>query len=124
MAVEFALLLPMLVTLVGGMIEFGLALYFQGIITNASREAARAGIVIGIPRPTQGEITNVAQTYLTGAGVSCGASCITVTGAQGSSGSDLTVRVDLPYQFVLLPGFIEDFVGQITLSSTTTMKHE
>ena len=123
-AVEFTLLLPMLVTLLAGIIEFGFALYFQEVITNASREAARAGIVIGDPRPTEGEITDVALTYLANLGVSCASSCINVTGAQGGSGGDLTVRVDLPYQFAILPGFLTDFVGDITLRSAATMKHE
>ena len=124
MAVEFALLLPMLVTLVAGTIEFGFALYSQEVITNASREAARAGIVIGDPRPTEGEITNVALTYLTNFGMSCATSCISITGAQGDSGNDLTVSVDLPYRFVMLPGIIDNFVDEITLRATTTMKHE
>jgi Flp pilus assembly protein TadG len=123
-AVEFALLLPMLVTLVAGIIEFGFALYFQEVITNASREAARAGIVIGTPRPTAGEIKSVALTYLTNLGVSCTTSCISVSGAQGSSGSDLTVTVSLPYRFVILPGFLDSMVGEITLGAMTTMKHE
>ncbi|HEY7493318.1 MAG TPA: TadE/TadG family type IV pilus assembly protein [Candidatus Tectomicrobia bacterium] len=123
-AVEFALLLPMLMALVAGIIEFGLGLYFQEVITNASREAARAGIVIGVPRPTAGEIKNVALTYLTNLGVSGTASYISVTGAQGNSGTDLTVRVDLPYRFVILPGFLEGFVSNITLRAATTMKHE
>jgi TadE-like protein len=123
-AVEFALLLPMLVTLFAGIIEFGLALYFQEVITNASREAARSGIVMGMPRPTEGEVTNVALTYLTNLGVPCTASCISVSGAQGDSGDDLTVRVDLPYRFAILPGFIEGFVGDITLRAMTVMKHE
>ena len=123
-AVEFALLLPMLVTLFAGIIEFGLALYFQEVITNASREAARSGIVMGMPRPTEGEITNVALTYLTNLGVPCTASHISVSGAQGDSGDDLTVRVDLPYRFVILPGFIEGFVGDITLRAMTVMKLE
>ena len=74
-AVEFALVLPILITLVAGIIEFGVALYFQGVITNASREAARAGIIIGDPRPTQSEITDVALTYMTNLGVSCDDSC-------------------------------------------------
>ena len=123
-AVEFALLLPMLVTLFAGIIEFGLAVYFKEVITNASREAARTGIVMGMPRPTEGEVTNVALTYLTNLGVPCTASCISVSGAQGDSGDDLTVRVDLPYRFVILPGFIEGFVGAITLRAMTVMKHE
>ena len=123
-AVEFALLLPMLVTLFAAIVEFGFGFYFQEVITNASREAARAGIIIGVPRPTAGEITNVALAYLTNFGVSCTTSCVDVTGAQGNSGTNLTVRVDVPYRFVILPGFIDDFVSDITLRSATTMKHE
>jgi Flp pilus assembly protein TadG len=124
MAVESALLLPILITLVAGAIEFGFALYFQEVITNASREAARAGIVIGDPRPTDGEIRSVALAYLTNFGVSCEASCILVTGAQGDTGADLTVGVEVPYRFAILSGFIEGFVNDITLRAVTTMKHE
>jgi hypothetical protein len=123
-AVEFALFLPMLVALFASIIEFGLAMYYQEVITNASREAARAGIIIGMPRPTEGEIRNVALTYLTNLGVPCSASCISVNGAQGDSGDDLMVRVDLPYRFAILPGFIEGFVGAITLRAGTVMKLE
>ena len=43
-AVEFAIVLPFLVVLVFGIIEFGLLLYNQQVITNASREGARAAI--------------------------------------------------------------------------------
>ena len=123
-AIEFAILLPMLVTFIAAIIEFGFGFYFQEVITNASREAARAGITVGAPRPTAGEIANVALAYLTNFGVSCTASCVNVTGAQGSSGADLTVRVNVPYRFVILPGFIDDFVSDITLRATTVMKHE
>lgn len=124
MTVEFALLLPILVMLIAGILEFGLTLYLQEVITNASREAARAGIVIGDPRPTAEEVMNVALTYLTNFGVSCEISCVSVTGAQGNSGDDLTVRVDLPYHFMMLPSFIDGFVGEITLRAATTMKQE
>jgi Flp pilus assembly protein TadG len=124
MAVEFALLLPVLVMLVAGILEFGLTLYLQEVITNASREAARAGIVIGNPRPTEEEITNVALAYLENFGASCAGACISVSGAQGNSGDDLTVSVDLAYRFVILPDFIEGFVGEVTLRAMTTMKHE
>lgn len=44
-AVEFALLLPFLAVFIFGTIEFGLLLYNQQVITNASREGARAAIV-------------------------------------------------------------------------------
>lgn len=43
-AVEFAILLPFLVSLAFGIIEIGLLLYNQQVLTNASREGARAAI--------------------------------------------------------------------------------
>lgn len=46
-AVEFALLLPVLVLIIFGIIEFGLIIYDKAVITNASREVARAGITQG-----------------------------------------------------------------------------
>lgn len=44
-AVEAAIIVPILMVLVFGIIEFGLLLYDQQVITNASREGARAAIV-------------------------------------------------------------------------------
>ena len=42
--VEFAIVLPLLLILVFGVIEFGVMFYDKAVITNASREGARAGI--------------------------------------------------------------------------------
>jgi Flp pilus assembly protein TadG len=42
-AVEFAIILPILVLLVFGIIDFGHAWYIKQIVTNASREGARYG---------------------------------------------------------------------------------
>jgi Flp pilus assembly protein TadG len=44
-AVEFALLLPVLVLITFGVIEFGLCIHNKLVLTNASREGARAGAV-------------------------------------------------------------------------------
>lgn len=70
-AVEFAILLPFLVLLVFGIIEFGLLLYNQQVLTNASREGARAAIVghcaggslPGIIRKTDAEIRQIVTDY-------------------------------------------------------------
>src|SRR5712692_6093172 len=77
-AVEFALVLPILILLVFGSVEFGLALYNKEVITNAGREGARAGIIIGNPRPTATQITTVVQAYLTGAGLNATQATVTV----------------------------------------------
>lgn len=58
-AVEFAMLLPLLMALFMGTVEMGLILYNKAVLTNASREGARAGIVLRNPKATVGEITNV-----------------------------------------------------------------
>jgi Flp pilus assembly protein TadG len=42
---EFAIVLPLLVLVFGGMVDFGILLYNKQVITNATREGARAGIV-------------------------------------------------------------------------------
>ena len=58
-AVEFALLLPLLMALLMGTLEMGLILYDKAVLTHASREGARAGIVLRNPKPSVGEISNV-----------------------------------------------------------------
>ena len=62
-AVEFALLLPVLALILFGIIEFGLLLYDQQVITNASREGARAGIVEAATRARIADITAVVTDY-------------------------------------------------------------
>jgi hypothetical protein len=54
-AVEFAIILPILILIVFGIIEFSLVLFNKHIITNASREGARAGIVSRPNRFVPGE---------------------------------------------------------------------
>lgn len=48
-ALELTILLPLLLILIFGIIEFSIILYDKQMITNASREAARAGIVYNDP---------------------------------------------------------------------------
>lgn len=61
-AIEFALILPLLMLVVFGTIEFGLLLFNQHVVTNASREGARAGIVSRLDRFEVGDAVDVEQT--------------------------------------------------------------
>ena len=61
--VEFAVVLPLLLLIVFGIIEFGFLMYNQAMLTNASREGARAGIVARSPRRSTAEIRTIVQTY-------------------------------------------------------------
>jgi Flp pilus assembly protein TadG len=107
--VEFAIILPLLVTLVFGIIDVGLLLYNKQVITNASREGARAGIA----RSTI-SVTNIVNNYCTGRLFLNGSSPPTtnVTGG-GAFQNDLTVTVNYVHNFM--------FAGIIGLSPTTAM---
>ena len=76
---EFALVLPLLMLILWGMIEFGLLLYNKQVITNASREGARAGIVAQTPRVTNGEIVAVVNSYCATYLVTFGGTGLSVT---------------------------------------------
>ena len=53
--IEFAIVVPLLILLVIGAIEFGLLCYNKQVIANASREGARAGIIVYNSSPPPGE---------------------------------------------------------------------
>ena len=55
-AVEFALILPVLLVLVFGIINYGILLYDQAVITNAAREGARWGGLLIHQRPLAAQV--------------------------------------------------------------------
>jgi Flp pilus assembly protein TadG len=88
-----------------GIVEFSLALYDKAVITNASREGARAGIVFGDPPLTDGEISGIVGSYcqnrLDHFGTPTQVTTTIVREGSGASGDDLTVQVQYQYQFWL-----------------------
>ena len=126
-AIEFALILPVLVLLLLGIIEFSLALYDKAVITNASREGARAGIVFSDPPMTDGEISSVVTSYCQNRMITFGsATQVTTTVLREgiSSGDDLTVRVRYQYQFLAVPKFVTGLAGGVQLGAQTVMRME
>jgi len=121
-AVEFAICLPILILLVCGSIEFGLLFYNQQVITNASREGVRAGIV---EETETADIVQIVENYCSGKLINlnganelqAGSVTVSVPDAQ----NDRTVRVIYDYNF-LFAGIL-DF-NQITLSAQTIMRME
>jgi Flp pilus assembly protein TadG len=126
-AVEFAIVLPILVLLVFGIIEFSVALYDKAMITNASREGARAGIVFRVPPVTDDEIANVVTTYLGNNLITFGGPAIpnTIVTRNGSNpGDELKVAVIYPYTFLLVPSFVTTLSGSINMTAETVMRME
>lgn len=123
-AVEFALVLPLLLILLLGIIEFGLVLYDKAVITNAAREGARAGIVAMNPRPTLGDAERVANDYCQAYLVTFSPNNPQVHAAPTAAGSPfLRVTVSYDYGWLTLPRFIS-LVNPLHLSATSTMRYE
>ncbi|CAG2151501.1 hypothetical protein LMG19282_03998 [Cupriavidus campinensis] len=124
-AVEFALIFPLLLFIVFGVIEFGTALYDKSVVTNASREAARAGVVLKSPAMTSAQIKQVALNYCTNKLVTYGAAAtctfpLTVSPC-ASTGTALTVQVSYTFNGLLLGPLIRPFTGPLTINALTTM---
>ncbi len=127
-AVEFALILPILLALLVGGIDASLALYDKAVITNASREGARAGIVARNPLLTDEQIRQVVRQYAQSALVSFGASPVqpTVLIQKGSLGGDPTLQVTVSYTFqgIGLGSLFQSLGRPWVLQASTVMVYE
>jgi Flp pilus assembly protein TadG len=130
--VEFALLLPVLLLLIIGIVEFGRAWNIKQVITDAAREGARKAAVYE-PTYTIDTVTNAIKTTLAAGGVNPGAP--TVIDVQGfsrptiNSNFPTTVTVKVPYSFPFFGPMFRYFMGRDmnapdTLSSSSTMRIE
>lgn len=146
--VEFAIVLPLFFLLLFGMIEFGIFLFDKHIITNASREGARAGIqqasppgVAQIPnRFTIYDIETVVYTYCSNHLVSFGINNQQLPTVEtnpdptinpkpdppcASTGDVLEVQVRYQYKYLIFPNIAKLFgnenIANPTITATTTM---
>ena len=124
-ATEFALLLPVFLMILFGIIEFGMIMYGREVVTNAAREGARAGIVQGPPKRTSGQITTIANSYLTGTGINQADVTFTPAGVGLASPNTLTVTAQYNYRF-LIP-YILNVLGipnPLLITTQVVMRHE
>jgi Flp pilus assembly protein TadG len=126
-AVEFAIILPVLILFLFGIIEFSILFYDKAVITNASREGARAGIVYQYPeRVSEAAIQQVVLDYCADHLITFATTpSLTISTATGvAAGDPLTVTVRYDYQFLVLPNFLTSLTGGINLAATTVMRME
>jgi len=123
--VEFGLLLPVLILIVSGIIEFGVALYDKAVITNASREGARAGIVLRVPAVSPAEITTRVTNYTGNTLLTLGApSVVTVEFPVQANPAHLAVRVNYTFNGLALGRLLSAIHAPLVLTSTTVMVRE
>lgn len=134
--VEFAIVLPLLLLLIVGIVELAAAWQTMQVITNAAREGARRAIV---PMSTEAEVREALDTFLTSAGFDPDQAQVTLRcdGADGlcpgfsRSGRSTEVELVYPYTFRslgpllnLVCGGCGEGWGTIPLRSVTVMRNE
>src|SRR3954463_14275383 len=84
-AVEFALVAPLFVLLVFGMIEYGRMVMVQQLLVNAAREGARVGVLDG---STGTSVTTAVNNYLQPAGITTASVLIVPTTPSSAAAAD------------------------------------
>lgn len=126
-AVEFALLLPLLLSLFLGIVDLGLAVYTQSVLSNASREGARAGVVLALNRPTSQAINAVVQNYLSnslGSVNKFGLLTFTPPPPCVDANGTLTVQMSYSFKGFAMGAVTNAFSQPIVLAAHTTMACE
>jgi Flp pilus assembly protein TadG len=116
-AVELAVVTPVLLTMLFGIIEFGWIFTVRQALTTAAREGARTAV---LPGSTVADVETRIADYTQPLGLTG----YTATVGCGEDGNpDGTVTVSIPYANVTLVG---DYFGAITgdLTATCSMRKE
>jgi Flp pilus assembly protein TadG len=141
--VEFAIVLPLLLLLIFGMIEFGFILYNKAMITNASREGGRQGILFDDQRSAANLVNDVkaavnnycsnlmipkAENPVTTVSGACSTVGAGANGRFDRAGLELVVTVDYTYPFIVFPNIAALFGGtfgaSLDMSGVTSMRCE
>jgi Flp pilus assembly protein TadG len=119
-AVEFAVVVPVLILIVFGMIEFSRVMMVEQILTNAAREGARKG---SLPGTTTSDVTTAVSNYMTNSGLSGQTTTVSPDPSTANPGDAITVTVSIPFNNVSwLP--VPMFLGGKTLSASVVMAKE
>ena len=119
--VEFALIAPILILLIMGIVEFGRIFSAQQTVTNASREGARTGI---LPNSSTTDVSNTVSSFMSTAGLTA-TPTVTCTNVGPTVQSGAPTSVTVSYTLPILTGTIIPGIGEsIDLTHTTVMRHE
>jgi Flp pilus assembly protein TadG len=125
--VEMALILPVVLLLVLGMIEFGRAFNAHQAVTDAAREGARQAVVQD-PNITQDSVESVVRTALERAGIPSAQATIAFDKTTNWRVPEQmqTVYVGIPYRFGFFGPLVEAVTGSeaITLRARVSMRNE
>lgn len=131
--VEMAMVLPIFVMVVLGIVEFGRAMMVGQMVTNAAREATRLSIVDG---SSNSSVSTWVESFLNDSlGVSASDVTVTITVDPAPGNDDpldkiedaqtrdlVTIKVEVPFDKVsYIPG---DYLSGKKLKAISAMRHE
>lgn len=135
--VEFAVIAPLLFIILFGIIEFSILMYDKAMLTNASREGARVGIVFVPDRADNVDdlndlIDQAVRDYCEDNLISFGSGSIlnipTPVWSGYNSGDSLTVTVNYPFRFLAFSNLLSLIGGNMSnvfnLQAVTVMRLE
>ena len=120
--VEFALILPLLLIVMFGIVDFGRAIFAYNSVSNAARSAARVAVV----NQTAADIEDAAEDE------AVGLDPLTVTAGYTTPGGatcapverGCIARVDVTHAWLAATPLLNAIVGPITLTSSAKMPVE
>ena len=117
-SIETALILPVMLALMFGIIEFSRFFWIQHTVSAAAAEGARLAI---LNEPTDTEVYAWIDQIVMDGGVYDAAE---VNMSARVAGQPVSVSVTVPYEPLVLPGFLSEVVMPAAVTSTATMECE
>lgn len=135
--VEFLLVVPALLLLVVGILEFGVAWRTNQVVTNTAREGARVAV---LPSGTQGNVMGAIETRLASGGLDPDRAEVQILCQNGSgsacfggarTGAATEVRIEYPHTFIFLGPVVNlwggtggDQYGTVAIRARIVMRNE
>ncbi len=130
-AVEFALVMPLLLMLVFGIIDFGLMINEKTVLANAAREGARDGAISRKEAVIRSSVSGSLAGLASGATVTVacqkasGAACVGPFDSQVESGGKVLVTVKATYRWITpISAFVPGMGSSVDLEKTVEMRVE
>ena len=119
-AVEFAIVAPVFILLVVGIIELSRAMMVQQVLTNASRVGARSATLIN---STEQQVVDTVSGYAENLSIPGTTVTVSPSPAAAAAGDAMTVTVSVPFSEVTwMPS--PWFMGEATLTASSVMRKE
>ena len=135
--VEFALVLPLLLLIFAGIVDFGFLFQRYEVITNAAREGARIGVLPGYEAAdVQQRVLDYVQAGLSMSADDAAAAVgtpdvqtVMLAAATGAPFAATQVTVSFTYNYLIIGPIVNlvtggDWAASITINSRSTMRRE